>query len=137
MLAGFRQFVLRGNVIDLAVGVAVGAAFTAVVTALGDAFITPMVKLFMGGGVDGGTFAVNAVTFKPALVVNAVIVFLITAAVIYFAVVVPVNRLRELRKTEPPADVPQKPCPECLSSIPEKARRCAFCTAELSAGHPA
>jgi large conductance mechanosensitive channel len=137
VLAGFRQFVLRGNVVDLAVGVAIGAAFTAVVTALGEAFITPLVKLFMGGGVAGGTFTVNAVTFKPALVVNAVIVFLITAAVIYFLVVVPVNKIRDYRTTEPPTDEPQQQCPECLSSIPQRARRCAFCTSELPAGQPA
>lgn len=133
MFAGFRQFILRGNVIDLAVGVAVGVAFTAVVTALGEAFIQPLVKLFMGGGIQGGFFEVNGVTFRPALAINALIVFVITAAVIYFLVVVPVNRLRTFRAPEPPVDTPQRECPECLSSIPEAARRCAFCTAEVPA----
>jgi large conductance mechanosensitive channel len=129
MLKGFREFVLRGNVVDLAVAVAVGVAFTALVSALGTGLIEPLVAVFSGGGVDGGTFTWQEQTFDFALVVNAVVVFVITTAVIYFLVVVPVTALQSRRKTEMAPDAPQKQCPECLSSIPEAARRCAYCTA--------
>ncbi|MGH8868840.1 MAG: MscL family protein [Actinomycetes bacterium] len=130
MLKGFREFILRGNVVDLAIAVAIGFAFTALITALGDGLINPLVKVFSGGGVEGGTFEIRGVTFNIAIIINAVITFLITAAVIYFLIVVPLTKLQAFRKTEIAADVPQKQCPECLSSIPVPARRCAFCTAE-------
>ncbi|AHH94118.1 large conductance mechanosensitive channel protein MscL [Kutzneria viridogrisea] len=92
MLKGFRDFLFRGNIVDLAVAVVIGAAFTALVTALGNAFINPLVKVFTGGGV-GGTFTLLGVTFDYGAFLTALINFVIVAAVVYFLVVVPVQRL--------------------------------------------
>lgn len=131
MFKGFREFILRGNVVELAVAVAIGAAFTALIAQFGASIINPLISLFMGGGVEGGTFTVSGVVFNIGALINAIIVFLVTAAIIYFLVVVPVTKLMERRKTEVPPDEPQKTCPECLSSIPAAATRCAFCTAEV------
>lgn len=98
MLKGFKEFIMKGNVIDLAVGIVIGAAFTAVVNQLTESFLNPLIKLVGGGGVDGGTFTINDVVFDWASFVNAVITFLITAAAIYFLVVAPFNALRERRQ---------------------------------------
>lgn len=98
MLKGFKEFIMKGNVIDLAVGIVIGAAFTAVVTQLTESFLNPLIKLVGGGGIDGGTFTVNDVVFDWAAFLNAVITFLITAAAIYFLVVAPFNALRERRQ---------------------------------------
>ena len=104
MLRGFRDFVMRGNIIDLAVGFVIGVAFTSLVTAFTNAFIKPLVKLFAGGGMKGGTFEVSGVVFDWGLFVNALITFLITATVLYFLVVMPMNRFRErFVKPAPPA----------------------------------
>jgi large conductance mechanosensitive channel len=97
MLKGFKEFIMRGNVIDLAVGIVIGAAFTTVVTQLTQSFLNPLIKLVGGGGLSGGTFTINDVIFDWASFVNAVITFLITAAAIYFLVVAPFNALRERR----------------------------------------
>ena len=105
MLKGFKEFIMKGNVIDLAVGIVIGAAFTAVVNQLTESFLNPLIKLVGGGGIDGGTFTVNDVTFDWAAFVNAVITFLITAAAIYFLVVAPFNALRERRERGQEADV--------------------------------
>ncbi|MGH2603186.1 MAG: large conductance mechanosensitive channel protein MscL [Dehalococcoidia bacterium] len=107
MLKGFRDFVMRGNVVDLAVGIVIGVAFTALVGAFTDAFVNPLIKLFMGGGVEGGTFKINGVTFDPALFINAIITFLITAAVIYFFVVLPMNKFKDRFMKEPEAPKPE------------------------------
>lgn len=107
MLKGFRDFIMRGNVIDLAVGIVIGVAFTALVGAFTDAFIKPLIKVFMGGGVQGGTFEINGVTFDSALFINAVITFLITAAVIYFFVVLPMNKFKARFIKEPEAPKPE------------------------------
>ena len=97
MLAGFKKFIMGGNVVDLAVGVVIGAAFGAVVTAFTGAFIEPLIKLIAGGGVDGGTFSVDGVVFNYGAFINQVITFVFTAAAVYFVVVVPINAMRERR----------------------------------------
>lgn len=107
MLKGFKDFLLRGNVVDLAVAVVIGAAFTAVVTAFTAAFLKPLIQVFSGGGELAGTFVVSGVAFDYASFVNAVITFLITAAVIYFGVVLPLKVVEERRRRgaeEGPAD---------------------------------
>lgn len=107
MLKGFKDFLLRGNVVDLAVAVVVGTAFTAVVTAFTNAFLKPLVQVFSGGGQFAGSFVVNGVVFDYASFVNAVITFLITAAVIYFLVVAPLKMVEDRRRRgdeEGPAD---------------------------------
>jgi large conductance mechanosensitive channel len=98
MIRGFRDFILRGNVVELAVAVAIGTAFTVLVKAFGDSFITPLLGVLGGGGVHGGTFTIRGQTFDWAAFVNAVIFFLITAAVIYFVIVTPMNMFNDLRK---------------------------------------
>jgi large conductance mechanosensitive channel len=97
MIKGFKEFIMRGNVIDLAVGVVIGAAFGALVTQLTASFIDPLITLIGGGGELGGTFSVDGVVFDYGAFINAVITFLLTAAAVYFLVVVPYNTLRERR----------------------------------------
>jgi large conductance mechanosensitive channel len=108
MLKGFRDFIMRGNVIDLAVGIVIGAAFTAVVTAFTNAFLKPLIQLLGGGGELGGTWTVNEVVFDWAAFINALITFALTAAVLYFLVVLPMNKLAERRKRgeEPEPEAP-------------------------------
>lgn len=132
MLKDFREFVLRGNVVDLAVAVVLGVAFAAVITALVGGLITPLIAA-LGGQPDFSalTFTVNESTFRYGAFVNALIAFVIVAAVVFFLVVKPINALRERRKTEPPIDESVRACPECLSDIPAAARRCAFCGAAV------
>jgi large conductance mechanosensitive channel len=107
MIKGFKDFLLRGNVVDLAVAVIIGAAFGAVVIQFSKSFIEPLIKLVGGGGVSGGAFMVNGVAFDWAAFINAVIYFVIVAAVVYFAVVVPIGKIMERTKrdevTAPPA----------------------------------
>jgi large conductance mechanosensitive channel len=132
MLKDFREFVLRGNVVDLAVAVVLGVAFAAVITALVDGLITPLIAA-LGGKPDFSAlaFTVNESTFRYGAFVNALISFVIVAAVIFFLVVKPINALMERRKTERPIDESVRACPECLSDIPAAARRCAFCAAAI------
>ena len=133
MLKEFRDFVLRGNVVDLAVAVVIGAAFGAVVTAFVADFMTPLIAA-IGGQPDfsGLSFTINESVFRYGHFLNTLISFLIIAAVVFFFVVRPLNTLMTRLKPEPPLDQPTHPCPECLSDIPEAARRCAFCTAEVT-----
>ena len=134
MAGGFKQFLLRGNVVDLAVGVVVGAAFGATVTALTKDLLTPLIAAVVGKpDFSALQFTVNGSKFLPGDFVNAVIAFLIIAAAVYYLVVLPVNALVSRAHKEPPADPSTKKCPECLSEIPIQARRCAFCTSQLSA----
>jgi len=114
MLRGFKDFIMRGNVVDLAVGIVIGAAFTGVVTTFTTSFVKPLIKVFTGGDpVENGTFKINGVTFDWAAFVNVIIAFLITAAVVYFFVVMPMNRLAERRaRGEEPK--PQAPSEEVL-----------------------
>jgi large conductance mechanosensitive channel len=129
---GFKKFLLRGNVVDLAVAVVIGAAFGAVVTAFVDAFITPLVGLVAGsaGQFQNEVFTAGDVEFPYGLFISALLSFVIIAAVVYFFVVKPVQRLMDRFKTEPEPSDPVKECPECLSKIPQAAVRCAFCTVE-------
>lgn len=105
MVKGFKEFIMRGSVIDLAVGVVIGAAFGALVTQLTKSFIEPLIKLIGGGGVDGGTFSIDGVVFDYGAFINATITFVLTAAAVYFIVVVPYNALRERRDRGQEADV--------------------------------
>jgi large conductance mechanosensitive channel len=108
---GFKDFIMRGNVVDLAVGVVIGTAFTAVVAAFGAAFIKPLIQVFSGGtGVKAGSFSIRGVEFDVPLFLNAIITFLITAAVVYFFVVFPLNKLaeRRARGEEPPPKTPSE-----------------------------
>jgi large conductance mechanosensitive channel len=131
-VGGFKKFLLRGNVVDLAVAVVIGAAFGAVVTAFVSAFITPLVGVVTGAAGDftKKTFRVSGTAFPYGQFVDALLRFVIIAAVVYFFVVKPVQRLMDRFKTEPDVEKPTKECPECLSSIPLAATRCAFCTVE-------
>jgi large conductance mechanosensitive channel len=126
---GFKKFLLRGNVVDLAVAVVIGAAFGAIVTAFTAAFITPLIAA-IAGKANFATlhFTVNHSKFTYGLVINALVSFLLIATVVYFFVVAPVNQLMERFKPTPSEPAPTKECTECLSSIPAAARKCAFCT---------
>lgn len=128
-MRGFKAFLLRGNVVDLAIAVVIGVAFGAVITAFVKDLITPLIAA-IGGKPDFAAlyFTVNNSKFLYGEFFNAVIAFLIIAAVIYFLVVVPYTTLVERSRKEPPADPTTKKCPECLSEIPMDAKRCAFCT---------
>jgi large conductance mechanosensitive channel len=129
MLSGFKQFILRGNVVDLAVGVVVGAAFGAVVTSLTSDLLTPFIAAIVGKpDFSAVTFTIGSAVFKVGNFLNALVSFLLIAAAVYFFVVTPVNALvARMRKAPAPADPTTKKCPECLSEIPIDARRCAFC----------
>jgi large conductance mechanosensitive channel len=134
---GFKAFVLRGNVVDLAVAVVIGVAFGVVVTAFVKDLVTPLIAA-IGGKPDfaGLSFTVNNSKFLYGDFINAVVAFLIIVAVIYFFVVVPLTAAIARAKKEPAADPTAKKCPECLSEIPIDARRCAFC-GEVVAAHTA
>ena len=130
MLSGFKQFVLRGNVVDLAVGVVIGAAFGGVITALTKDLLTPFIAAIVKApDFSGLKFTVNGSTFLYGEFVNALISFLLIAAAVYFFVVTPINALiARTRKDPAPADPTTKKCPECLSEIPIDARRCSHCS---------
>ncbi len=135
-LSGFKKFILRGNVVDLAVGIVIGAAFTGVVQSLVKDVITPLIGLF-GGQPDFANYVltVGRSQFRLGDLLNAVLAFLLLALIVYFFVVLPVNALIDRYKPEqPPA--PTKACPECTATIPESARRCPTCTAQLLAPSP-
>lgn len=133
MLKGFKEFVLRGNVLDLAVAVVIGAAFGAVVTALVKDLITPLIGAIVGKpDFSGLVVRVNGAEFLVGDFLNAVIAFLLIAAAVYFFIVAPVNALVERqRRGAPPVDPTTKKCPECLSEVPIAARRCAFCASAI------
>ncbi len=130
MLKGFRDFILRGNVIDLAVAVVIGAAFSSIVNALVKDLITPLIGA-VGGEPDFSNiyFTINNSKFLIGDFLNALISFLIISAVIYFGVVLPMNKIIARMKRGEKVEVNEKACPECLSVIPLKAKRCKFCTA--------
>jgi large conductance mechanosensitive channel len=127
-MRGFKAFLLRGNVVDLAVAVVIGIAFAAIVTAFVKDLVTPLIAA-AGGEPDFSSlsFTVNNSRFMYGDFINAVRAFLIIVAVIYFLVVVPYTALVGRFRTQPPADPTTKKCPECLSEIPKEARRCAYC----------
>ncbi len=125
----FKEFLLRGNLVDMAVGIVVGLAFAAVVTALVGDLITPLIAA-IGGQRDfsGLSFTINNSHFLYGAFINSAITFVVIAAVIFFLVIKPVNALMARRKTQAPVDETIKDCPYCLSQIPAAASRCAFCT---------
>jgi len=127
-MKGFRAFLLRGNVVDLAVGVVIGIAFGAVVTAFVKDLVTPLIAA-LGGQPDFSQlyFTINKSKFLYGDFFNAIIAFLIVAAVIYFFVIMPFTALVSRSRKEPPADPTTKKCTECMSEIPIGAKRCAFC----------
>lgn len=130
----FKQFLLRGNVVDLAVAVVIGAAFTAVVTSLVESFLTPLIAAIFGEpDFSALTFEINDSVFTYGAFLNALIAFVLIAAAVFFFVVVPMNALIARARTEPTPDPTTKKCPECLSEIPLAARRCAFCASEVGA----
>jgi large conductance mechanosensitive channel len=131
-LTEFKQFLLRGNVVDLAVGIVIGAAFGAVVTALVEDLLTPLVAAIFGSASFGDlSFTIHGSHFLYGDFLNKVLSFVTIAAAVFFVVVRPVNALVSRSRTEAPVDETTRKCPECLSEIPREARRCAFCTAEV------
>ena len=131
MLDGFKKFILRGNVVDMAVGVVIGAAFGGVVAALTKDLLTPLIGALVGkhGDFSNLAFTINGTPFPVGEFINSCVSFFLIAATIYFFVVTPVNALvARMNKGEKPADPTTKKCPECLSEIPIDARRCAHCT---------
>ena len=127
-MKGFKAFLLRGNVVDLAVGVVIGIAFGVVITAFVKDLVTPLIAA-LGGKPDFANlyFTVNNSKFLYGDFLNALLAFALIAAVIYFFVVLPINALVARSHKEPPADPTTKKCTECLSEIPVGAKRCAFC----------
>jgi len=132
MLKGFKDFILKGNVVDLAVAVVIGAAFGSVVSALVKDLVTPLIGA-IGGQPDFSNifFTINNSKFMIGDFLNALISFLMVSTVIYFGVVVPMNKVLARMKKEEKVEVNEKTCPECLSTIPLKAKRCKFCTAQV------
>lgn len=129
MVKEFREFILRGNLVDLAVAVVIGTAFGLVVSAFVKDLVTPLIAA-IGGEPDfaGLTFTINGSRFLYGDFINALLTFLIIAAVVFFFVVKPVNALMARYQPAPAVDVKTRPCPECISDIPIAATRCAFCT---------
>ena len=136
MLSGFKQFILRGNVVDMAVGVVIGAAFATVVSAFTKDLLTPLIAALVGKpDFSAITFTINGSTFAVGEFINAAVSFLLVAAAVYFFVVTPINALvSRMRKAPAPADPTTKKCPECLNEVPIDARRCGFCTQPLRTG---
>jgi large conductance mechanosensitive channel len=134
MIKEFREFILRGNLVDLAVAVVIGTAFTALVTAFVTNIVTPIIAA-IGGKPDfsGLKFTINGSEFGYGAFLNALIAFLIIAAVVFFLVIKPVNLLMARFQPDTAVDVETRVCPECLSDIPSAATRCAFCTSQVSA----
>jgi large conductance mechanosensitive channel len=135
MLSGFKQFILRGNVVDMAVGVVIGAAFASVVGAFTKDLLTPLIAAIVGKpDFSAITFTVNGSVFALGDFLNVLIAFLLVAAAVYFFVITPINALvARMRKAPAPADPTTKKCPECQSEIPINARRCAHCTQPVAA----
>jgi len=133
-MKGFKQFLLRGNVVDLAVGVVIGAAFGAVVTAFVKDLLTPFIAAIAGKpDFSAYSFEIRGSKFLYGDFVNAAIAFLLVAFAVYFFIVLPMNKLVEWqRRSEKPADPTTKKCPECMSEIPLDAKRCAHCTQAIA-----
>ena len=129
MLKEFREFILRGNLVDLAVAVVIGTAFTALVTSMVEDLITPLIA----PDFSALSFTINGSEFLYGDFINALISFLIIATVVFCFVIRPVNALLSRLRTEPPVAQETHQCPECLSEIPMAAKRCAFCTTQVAA----
>ena len=139
MLDGFKKFILRGNVVDMAVGVVIGAAFGGVVTALTKDLLTPLISAVVGKpDFSSLGFKIGETPFPVGDFINAVVSFLLIAAAIYFFVVTPVNALlARMHKNDPVAAPTTRKCPECLSDIPIEAKRCAHCAQPVPVGRAA
>jgi large conductance mechanosensitive channel len=132
VVKGFRDFILRGNVIDLAVAVIIGSAFNTVVVALVKDIITPFIGIFGGKATFSEIyFTVNKSRFMVGDLINSVVSFIIEAAVVYFFIVLPMNQIMSRMKKGEKVDPEEKTCPECLSMIPINAKRCKYCTAVI------
>ena len=133
MIKEFKEFLLRGNLLDLAVAVVIGAAFTAVVAAITRNIITPLIKAVFGGNTqfDSLHVTINGSVVSYGAVLDALLNFVIVAAVIFFLVIKPVNALMT-RMGRVPNEDPVRECPECLSKVPDQATRCAYCTSTLT-----
>ncbi|MHB0914575.1 MAG: large conductance mechanosensitive channel protein MscL [Thermoleophilia bacterium] len=132
MIKEFKDFVLRGNMLDLAVAVVIGAAFGAVITSLVTNIITPVIGAIAGQpDFSGLTFTINKSIFTYGAFINAVIAFVIIAAALFFIVIKPVNAVMARIKKEEPADATTRKCPECVAEIPREAKRCMYCTVEV------
>jgi len=131
-VAGFNKFLLRGNVVDLAIAVVIGAAFAAVVAAFTADLLTPIIAALAGkADFSQLTFTIHHSQFRYGDFINAVIAFVIVAAVIYFFVLVPINHLMDRYKPSPDEPTPTRDCPHCVSSIPVSASVCAYCTRDV------
>jgi len=140
MLDGFKKFILRGNVIDMAVGVVIGAAFATVVGAFTKDLLTPLIGAIVGKTGDFATlkFSIRGSDFNIGDFVNQIISFLLVAAAVYFFVVLPVNALlARMHRNDPVAAPTTRKCPECLSDIPIEAKRCAHCAQPVPVGRAA
>jgi large conductance mechanosensitive channel len=134
MAGGFKEFLLRGNVVDLAVGVVIGAAFGGVVTAFTKDLLTPLIAAIAGKpDFSAIQFTINSSRFLIGDMINAVVSFLLVATAVFYFVVLPMNALAARSHKEFPADPTTKKCPECMSEIAIAAKRCAFCTSQLAA----
>lgn len=132
-MSGFKKFLLRGNLVDLAVAFVIGAAFAGLVTGLVTDLITPLIAAIGGKpSFDNLTFTLNHSTFRYGHFLNLLISFLIVSVVVYFLIVVPFSKLLERFKPTPDAPAPVQECPHCLSSIPAAATVCAFCTRDVA-----
>ena len=133
MIKGFKEFILRGNVVDMAVGVVIGASFGTVVTGLVKDLITPLIAaIIKAPNFSNLSFTLNGSQFLYGDFINALIAFLLVAAAIYFFVVMPINALTaKMKKNPPPVDPTTKKCPECLNDVPVGAKRCGFCTSVI------
>jgi large conductance mechanosensitive channel len=129
MIKDFKAFVLRGNVVDLAIAVVIGAAFGAVVQAFVKDIVTPLISIPGKADFQNLTFTINGSVFRYGDFLNVVIAFVSIAAAVFFLVVKPVNRMRGVK---PEQDQDMRECPECLTSIPAAAHRCSACTAKLT-----
>jgi len=132
LLIEFKQFLLRGNFVDMAVALVMALAVFAVVTALIEDLITPIIAAIAGKpDFSALTFQINESTFRYGDFINALTTFILVAAAVFFFIVVPMNALIARSRKEPPADPTTRKCPECLSEIPVDAQRCAFCTSQV------
>ena len=129
----FKSFLLRGNVLELAVAFVIGIAFTAVVTSLVDDLLMPVIAMIFGEpDFSGLDFTINDAIFRYGAFITSLVSFVLIAAAVFFFVVKPANMLMQRMRTEPTPDPTTRKCPECLSEIPLAARRCAFCTAVVA-----
>jgi large conductance mechanosensitive channel len=133
MLNDFKKFILRGNVVDLAVAVLIGTAFNSIVSSLTKDMITPLITAIVGNNINFNnySFKLHGATFLYGSVINSIVSFLVIAIVVFFLVVQPINKLTAISQRNKAVEPTEKVCPECLSKIPIKATRCAFCTVKL------